>query len=173
MSASTPLPLPDDDAPALPDWPERASVVLRDEGATDALATRLAKALSPGQTLLLSGHLGAGKTHLARAMIRARLGLPDTPVPSPTFTLVQTYTAPDAEIWHADLYRLGDPGELTELGLEEAMGHAICLIEWPDRLAPDWPQDAAMLHLHRQFDETRIARLLSPADTPLAQAIAE
>lgn len=115
------------------------------EPATAALATRLAPALAPGDTLLLQGAIGAGKSFFARALIRARLGAPDEDVPSPTFTLVQTYDHPTGDIWHCDLYRLTDPAELFELGLDEAFEAAICLIEWPDRLADDAPADALWL----------------------------
>lgn len=159
------IPLPETDAPTLPDWPEVAAMALTSETATDALATRLAALLQPGITLLLSGALGAGKTHLARALIRAYLGNSAEPVPSPTFTLVQTYDTSDVELWHADLYRLSDPGEVQELGLDNALNHAICLIEWPDRLAPDWPEHAVLLHLERQTDDTRTARLFAPHGT--------
>lgn len=109
-----------------------------DEAETAALGRALAGLLTAGDTVLLEGGVGAGKSHLARALIRARQRDFDAEVPSPTFTLVQTYA--DAftgtEIWHADLYRLSDPDELAELGLDEAMEHAICLIEWPERLDP-------------------------------------
>ncbi|MTE00677.1 tRNA (adenosine(37)-N6)-threonylcarbamoyltransferase complex ATPase subunit type 1 TsaE [Paracoccus sp. YIM 132242] len=106
-----------------------------DETLTAALARMLAATLRPGQTVLLDGPVGAGKTHFARAFIRARQGERAEDVPSPTFTLVQTYDDPlGTEIWHADLYRLTDPSELAELGLDEALQDAICLIEWPDRL---------------------------------------
>ncbi len=174
MPASTPISLPETDAPCLPDWPDRGALALPDVGATDALAARLARVIEPGDTLLLSGQLGAGKTHLARAMIRALLGpgKASEPVPSPTFTLVQTYATPKGEVWHADLYRLGVPGEIPELGLEEAMGSAICLVEWPDRLAPAWPRGAALLHLDRRPDDSRHARLLAAAPTHLSAALA-
>ncbi|WP_103172007.1 tRNA (adenosine(37)-N6)-threonylcarbamoyltransferase complex ATPase subunit type 1 TsaE [Paracoccus sp. SY] len=106
-----------------------------DQDLTAALARMLAATARPGQTILLDGPVGAGKTHFARAFIRARQGDAAEDVPSPTFTLVQTYDDPlGTEIWHADLYRLTDPSELDELGLEEALADAICLIEWPDRL---------------------------------------
>ena len=109
--------------------------------AAEADTTRLGRALSSvlqaGDCVLLVGPIGAGKTHLARAFIRARLGEAED-VPSPTFTLVQTYPA-DPEIWHADLYRLTHSDEVVELGLEDAFTSAICLIEWPDRLGPILP----------------------------------
>ncbi|MBW7056222.1 tRNA (adenosine(37)-N6)-threonylcarbamoyltransferase complex ATPase subunit type 1 TsaE [Paracoccus bogoriensis] len=109
--------------------------LIADETLTAGLARMLAATTRPGQTLLLEGPVGAGKTHFARAFIRARQGDAAEDVPSPTFTLVQTYDDPmGTEIWHADLYRLTDASELTELGLDEALDEAICLIEWPDRL---------------------------------------
>lgn len=112
--------------------------------ATDALAARLAPDLRAGDTILLDGPIGAGKTHFARALIHARLG-PDEEVPSPTFTLVQTYGTGADEIWHADLYRLGGPDEALELGLVDAFDTAICLVEWPDRLGELRPDGALTL----------------------------
>lgn len=112
------------------------TLILPDADATDRLGAALSARLRPGDTVLLSGDLGAGKSHLARAVIQsmqARHGAVED-VPSPTYTLVQTYRAGEVELVHADLYRLGDPSELDELGLDEAMGRAVCLIEWPDRL---------------------------------------
>lgn len=111
---------------------------------TARAAARLAPLLRPGHVLLLEGGIGAGKTHFARNLIRTVLDTPED-IPSPTFTLVQSYEAPGAEIWHCDLYRLSDPFELVELGLEEAMGRAICLIEWPDRMGDMAPADALSL----------------------------
>lgn len=116
---------------------------LPDADATDAFARRFAQRLHAGDVVLLEGPIGAGKTHFARALIRARIGR-DEDVPSPTFTLVQTYDA-DVEIWHADLYRLTHPDEAVELGLEEAFAAAICLIEWPDRLGNLRPATALTL----------------------------
>ncbi len=126
--------------------PQSAHCFLPDDAATTALAELLALHLRPGDTLLLSGGIGAGKTHLARAFIQAKLGRAED-VPSPTFTLVQTYEAADCEIWHADLYRLSHPDEVLELGLESAFQTAICLIEWPDRLGDLAPPFALRLAL--------------------------
>lgn len=118
---------------------------LPDEAATARLGRVFAGSLQPGDTLLLSGGIGAGKTHFARALIRARLGREED-IPSPTFTLVQTYdAAPD--VWHADLYRLSHPDEVLELGLDAAFDTAICLVEWPDRLGGLAPENAVHLHL--------------------------
>lgn len=117
--------------------------------ATAALAARLAPELRAGDVILLEGPIGAGKTHFARALIQHRLaaaGLAED-VPSPTYTLVQTYDAGDVEIWHADLYRLTDPAEAEELGLGDAFADAIVLVEWPDRLGPLRPKNALCLSL--------------------------
>jgi tRNA threonylcarbamoyladenosine biosynthesis protein TsaE len=157
---------PDPHQPDLPPWPVLARAHLPSPDATAALAARLADALRPGDTLLLSGDLGTGKTHLARALIRARLG-PDgvaEDIPSPSFTLVQSYDAPGGEIWHADLYRLGHSEEIFELGLDEAMEDAICLVEWPERMAPDWPPCAALLRLEATGEETRAISLRALGD---------
>jgi tRNA threonylcarbamoyl adenosine modification protein YjeE len=107
-------------------------IPLPDPDATEALGRALARRLRAGDTVLLEGGLGAGKTQLARALIQSLLEVPED-VPSPSFTLVQTYETPRFPIWHADLYRLGGGADLAELGLEAA-GAAVCLIEWPDRL---------------------------------------
>lgn len=124
--------------------PFSASITLPTEDTMTALGRRLAPMLHPGDTVLLRGPLGAGKTHLARAIIQARLaaaGLFED-VPSPTFTLVQVYSDGETEIWHADLYRLSGPQEVSELGLDEAFATAIVLIEWPNRLGSEAPDDA-------------------------------
>ncbi len=120
------------------------SRVLPDLTATEAFAACISARLMAGDTVLLSGEIGAGKTSFARAVIRARMGA-EIDVPSPTYTLVQTYAARDVEIWHADLYRLGDPDEVAELGLDAALGSAICLIEWSDRLQGAGPAGALSL----------------------------
>jgi tRNA threonylcarbamoyladenosine biosynthesis protein TsaE len=126
------------------------------EDETSHLGQRLARLARPGDCLLLEGPIGAGKSHLARAFIRERLGRAEE-VPSPTFTLVQVYEA-DVEIWHADLYRLTHPDEVWELGLDDAFRQAICLVEWPDRLGSHLPQDALHIRL-RQKGEGREAVL--------------
>ncbi|MFV0243876.1 MAG: tRNA (adenosine(37)-N6)-threonylcarbamoyltransferase complex ATPase subunit type 1 TsaE [Qingshengfaniella sp.] len=110
---------------------------------TAALARRLAPVLRAGDVLALTGPIGAGKSLMAREIIRTRGVTED--IPSPTFTLVQSYVTPDLEIWHTDLYRLSGAGEVWELGLEDAFDTALCLVEWPDRLGGDLP--ATALHL--------------------------
>lgn len=110
---------------------------------TDALAQRIAPHLRAGDLLSLRGPVGAGKSHFARAILRA-LGV-DEDIPSPTFTLVQTYETPAFDIWHCDLYRMGDdPQELIELGLEEAANDALLLVEWPNAL-PRSLREAALV----------------------------
>ena len=106
---------------------------LDDEAATQRLGAALAQALQPGEAICLSGPLGAGKSTLARALIRARTS-PDEDVPSPTFTLVQFYEGDGLSIAHFDLYRLSDPDEAYEIGLDEALDEGAALIEWPQRL---------------------------------------
>ncbi|MFP4450182.1 MAG: tRNA (adenosine(37)-N6)-threonylcarbamoyltransferase complex ATPase subunit type 1 TsaE [Rhodosalinus sp.] len=122
----------------------RLELHLSSPEATTALARELAPRLSPGDTLLLAGPVGAGKSHFARSLIGALLTGPED-IPSPTYTLVQGYDGHSGPVWHADLYRLGDPGELAELGLEEAFGTAICVVEWPERLGGMAPEDALEL----------------------------
>ena len=120
---------------------------LKSADATARFAAGLAPRLGPGDVVLLSGGLGAGKTHFARALIQARLAAVGRveDVPSPTFTLVQIYDDGAGEIWHCDLYRLGTPEEVLELGLEDAFEQALCLIEWPDRLGGLTPDGALAL----------------------------
>ncbi len=129
---------------------------------TIAFAWVVADHLGLGSVILLSGDLGVGKTHFARAVIQARLaanGLYEE-VPSPTYTLVQTYHDGICEIWHVDLYRLAGPGGVEELGLTDAFENNICLIEWPDRLGALQPPGALhMEFFHGDDDNTRFVKL--------------
>ncbi|KPF65680.1 tRNA threonylcarbamoyladenosine biosynthesis protein TsaE [alpha proteobacterium AAP81b] len=118
-------------------------LVITDEAGLAAPAAALAAALRPGDTIALSGDLGAGKTTLARAILRALGWAGD--VPSPTYTLVQPYDLPRLAVWHVDLYRLESPDDADALGLFET--DAVLLIEWPERLGARLPADALRLHL--------------------------
>lgn len=113
---------------------------LPNEQATEALGATLAARLKPGDVVGLKGDLGAGKTTLARAIIRAAAADPDLIVLSPTFTLVEVYDTPRGAYWHFDLYRLDDPEQVYELGWEEARAEGIVLVEWPERLGRLLPQ---------------------------------
>ncbi|WP_134724889.1 tRNA (adenosine(37)-N6)-threonylcarbamoyltransferase complex ATPase subunit type 1 TsaE [Paracoccus luteus] len=155
------------DAPALATLPDA------DEDATAGLARVLAAVLGPGDCLLLDGPVGAGKSHFARALIRARQGDAAEDVPSPTFTLVQTYEAAVTEIWHADLYRLTDPSELVELGLDEAIDTAITLIEWPDRMGAPPPGALTVSLRPTAPDRRRITLSGDPARWPGVARLAE
>lgn len=108
------------------------TIDLPDEAATARLGQRLAGQLKAGDVVALSGGLGSGKTALARTVIRSFM--PDEEVPSPSFTLVQTYPTSKFMIWHVDLYRLENERDAVELGLDEALDAAVLLIEWPDRV---------------------------------------
>lgn len=134
------------------------SIALPDLGATTALAEDLALALKPGDCLCLSGDLGAGKSTLARALIRAIADDPDYEVPSPTFTLVQNYDL-RFQIAHFDLYRLASADELDELGLEEALEDGIALVEWPERASERFGSDTVAISLEDIADTHRTARI--------------
>jgi len=116
------------------------SVALPSPEATEALGAVVARALRPGDVVCLWGGLGAGKTTLARGLIRA-LTTPDEEIPSPTFTLVQIYPSPALVLAHFDLYRLDKPEEVDELGLDEALDQGAAVIEWPERLGDRLPRD--------------------------------
>lgn len=113
---------------------------LPDERATDQLGATLAARLRVGDVVGLKGELGAGKTTLARAILRAAAADAQLIVPSPTFTLVEIYETPRGTFWHFDLYRLETPEQVFELGWEEALAEGISIIEWPDRLGPLLPR---------------------------------
>jgi len=130
---------------------------LRDAAAAHAFGAALAKVLRPGDIVALSGPLGAGKTSIARGVLAA-LGL-EGEAPSPSFAIVQPYDPPEVRIsvLHVDLYRIEDPDEARELGLDEALDDAALLVEWPERLGDDpWP-DALWLTL--AFDDAGGRRL--------------
>ena len=133
-------------------------VPLADLAATEALGARLARLLRPGDAVLLEGPLGAGKTALARALLRALLADPALEVPSPSYTLVQTYDTPIGPVHHFDLWRLDGPDAVLELGWDEARD-GVVLVEWPDRLGPLRPDDALVVALRPEPGEARVAEL--------------
>ena len=130
----------------------RLSLPSRD--ATHALAARIAGLARPGDAILLEGPLGAGKSEFARAFLRAITGEAGLEVPSPTFTLVQSYDSPRGPIHHFDLWRLDGPGALEELGWDELRGD-IVLVEWPDRLGALVPADSLTIRLSESGEESR------------------
>ncbi len=133
---------------------------LEDEAATVRLGAAIAHELKPGDAVCLSGPLGAGKSTLARALIRA-LTTPDEDVPSPTFTLVQAYEGPRLTVAHFDLYRLASPEEARELGLDEALEEGAAVIEWPERLQGHLPLDRLDIEIALTEDgEGRYVRLI-------------
>jgi tRNA threonylcarbamoyladenosine biosynthesis protein TsaE len=130
-------------------------MILQDAGATDAAGRLLAPLLQPGDVIALSGDLGAGKTSFARGIL-AGLGFQGE-APSPSFALVIPYAPPllRLPVWHVDLYRLDDPAEAQELGLDDALCDSVLLIEWPERLGVRlWP-DALKITLKVQADGGR------------------
>lgn len=129
----------------------------------DAIGAAIGGALAPGDVVLLSGDLGAGKTTLARAMLKAR-GLAGE-APSPTFAIVQPYAPPEVDlpITHVDLYRIEEPDELIELGLDDYLYDGALLIEWPERLGSDgWP-DALALAISGAGDARVLTATVPPA----------
>ena len=149
-----------------------AACTLNSPDETARLAAQIAGALRPGDCLLLEGVIGAGKTHFARHLIQSLMEVPED-VPSPTFTLVQTYDVPAGELWHTDLYRLSSLDELEELGLTEAFETAICLVEWPDRLGDLRPASAMSVELRQGADDDARVALIEGAPEHILKAIAE
>jgi tRNA threonylcarbamoyladenosine biosynthesis protein TsaE len=147
---------------------------LADEAATRRFARTLAARLSPGDSLLIEGGLGAGKTTLVRAAVRALCG-EAVEVPSPSYTLVQTYEGKTGPVWHFDLYRLSSPAELEELNLREALSEAITFIEWPDRLGRFRPRRALTIELRPdpEAEPVRHARLSAAGDWPRLAGLAD
>lgn len=127
------------------------------------LGARLAAVARPGDVIALSGPLGAGKTSIARGLLAA-LGL-ESEAPSPSFAIVQPYDPPEVRfpVLHVDLYRIEHPGEIEELGLDDALADSLLLVEWPERLGANaWP-DALRLTLAMQDDGTRALTVEVPA----------
>ena len=124
------------------------------EQETAAFAAEIARSAKGGDIFLLEGPLGAGKSVFARGFIRALCGK-DTNVPSPTFTLVQSYETETAPLYHFDLYRLEDPDELYEIGWEDALAGGIVLVEWPQRLGPHRPARARHIQIETMDGESR------------------
>jgi tRNA threonylcarbamoyl adenosine modification protein YjeE len=137
-------------------------IALADEAATAALGAQIAAALKPGDAVALAGDMGAGKTALARAMLRA-LGVGED-VPSPTFTLVQRYEASRLNIDHFDLYRIEDESEIEQLGLEDSLQTGAALIEWPERAGARLPLDALHIALEIAGAHSRRAIVSGPAE---------
>jgi tRNA threonylcarbamoyladenosine biosynthesis protein TsaE len=126
--------------------PAEGDFTLPDEAATTRLGAAAARFLAKGEAICLWGPLGAGKSTLARGLIRA-LTTPDEDAPSPTFTLVQFYEARGLALAHFDLYRLNGPDDVHEIGLDEALDHGAVIIEWPERLGGRLPADRLDIEL--------------------------
>jgi tRNA threonylcarbamoyladenosine biosynthesis protein TsaE len=142
-------------------------VSLPDLAATEALAGRLASVARAGDCILLEGPLGAGKTALARAFLRAAANDPAMEVPSPSFTLVQIYDTKIGPVFHYDLWRLDGPNSLTELDWEDALD-GVVLVEWPDRLGSLRPEGALTITLRLEDGEAREATLVGWDDRGLS-----
>jgi tRNA threonylcarbamoyl adenosine modification protein YjeE len=136
-------------------------IALPDPAATVALGGRIAAGLEDGDAVALEGDLGAGKTTLARAILRA-LGVTED-VPSPTFTLVQVYETPRLIVRHYDLYRIENASEMDELGLDDALAEGAALIEWPERGEGRLPADMLHIALVASGADTRVATINGPA----------
>ncbi|OHD07017.1 tRNA (adenosine(37)-N6)-threonylcarbamoyltransferase complex ATPase subunit type 1 TsaE [Sphingopyxis sp. RIFCSPHIGHO2_12_FULL_65_19] len=134
-----------------------------DLGEADRIGAAIGAALTAGDVVLLSGGLGAGKTTLARAMLKAR-GLAGE-APSPTFAIVQPYAPPEVDlpIAHVDLYRIDDADDLIELGLDDYLYDGALLIEWPERLGNDGWQDALLLRISGEGDARVLTASVPPA----------
>ncbi len=136
------------------------SIDLPDEKAAAAFGAKMAPLLQTSDIVCLEGPLGAGKTTLARGLIRKFCGVSEAP--SPTFTLVETYENVIGALWHFDLYRLEKPADVWELGLEEALNDGICLIEWPDRINAILPDTALQLSLSIDSATARTLTISAP-----------
>lgn len=137
------------------------AIELPDEAATLALGEALGRTLGPGDVVLLSGELGAGKTVLARGLARGLGVSEDYAIVSPTFTLLNIYPG-RLELYHADLYRLGE-GEAADMELTDQAVDAVLVVEWAERAPGLWPAGALHIGMERRGDESRLARLKGPA----------
>ena len=133
-------------------------LTLPDLAATERFAATIAAAVRPGDAILLAGPLGAGKTAFARALLRAAAQDPALDVPSPSFTLVQTYDTHRGKVHHFDLWRLDGSSALAELGWDDAR-EDIVLVEWPDRLGALTPPDALRLEFALADGDARTVRV--------------
>ena len=124
---------------------EKRTIICHSEDETIKLATQLARLAKAGDTFALYGTLGMGKSVFARGFIQSLTKAEE--VPSPTFTLVQSYEAPNFEIYHFDLYRLKSPDEIFELGMEEALYEGVCLIEWPEKMGGYLPKNCFSIQI--------------------------
>lgn len=135
----------------------RGIFALPDMAATASLAARIAAGLRTGDCIALKGDLGTGKTTLTRAILRA-LGVAEH-VPSPTFTLVQSYETPKGQVFHFDLYRVKDTRELDELGFDEALDQGIVIVEWPERTEERLPENTLTVELSMTGNNGRSAAI--------------
>ncbi len=138
-------------------------IELADESASERLAVGLAMLVEKGDLIALQGDLGTGKTTIARSFIRALANNPKLEVPSPTFTLVQSYELSEMEVTHMDFYRLEDPLEADELGIDDALDTGVVIVEWPARAADYLPQDGLLVNLVEKGNG-RTAELTSSND---------
>ena len=131
--------------------------------ALEVFGAKLGRLLRVGDFIALSGDLGAGKTTMTRGLIQSQLG--DIEVPSPTYTLVQTYDLKTYELWHCDLYRLDEPNDVLELGLIDMRDEIVAIIEWPDRMGGY--RDSDMLSIEISFVPNSTNRLISLSGSEL------
>ena len=129
---------------------------------TIAIGKKLAHLARKGDVFALYGTLGMGKSVLARAFVQELCG--NGEVPSPTFTLLQTYEAPDFDIYHFDLYRLKSPDEIFEIGVEDALYSGVSLIEWPDKMSPYLPRDIFKLEIVPQSSGRKLTITINSAE---------
>lgn len=134
------------------------------EADTIRIARDFAQGLGKRSIVLLEGDLGAGKSVFSRAVIRTLMADEALDVPSPTFTLVQSYESSQADIYHFDLYRLEDPEEIFEIGWEDAVSSGIVLVEWPERLGPYRPKSAVTVRISLQSDGQRGIEISKPEE---------